>query len=382
MSERADPGLVATLGTMRREILPLVARELEHWQAVAGALPDARARRVALDSLGAKRFHCEGGSVLALAAPPGRRETVVRAIVAVQTLSDFLDSWTDRPAPGATPGAARILACHTAFVRAASGLGGSAGADERRALGAAASAYADALVAEARRALGALPAVARARPRLLRIAFAYAAMQSMKHAAPEARVDALGAWHRRRRLGERRSAALRWPEFGAAAGSTLGLFRLYAWAAGELRTERPAALDRAYRPDLCALHILLDALVDGAEDARSGDLNWIAELGGERAATARLGRLAARARARLAGDSIGAFVLDGLFAMYLSDPKARALGARTRLRLWRAAGPRALVLGVVVRRWGSTGVLGPRPAQMAADGEASPARASTARVRA
>jgi tetraprenyl-beta-curcumene synthase len=366
MADANAPSLRAVLRTLRTEILPVVGAELAANHAAAAALREPRARTVALNSLGAKRFHCEGGAAVALAAPPGSRAAVVRAIVAVQSLSDFLDSWTDRPAPGQAPTAARILQCHQSFVRAATGLGGGSSASERQALGAAAAGYADALAAKARRALGALPSLDRVRPLLLRLSLAYAAMQAMKHAEPSGRAEALRAWHRRR-LGGGAGAALSWPEFGAAAGSTLALFRLYAWAAEARPSDRAPAVERAYRPELCALHILLDALVDAAEDRASGDLNWISHLGGERAATERLVLLAARARSRLGREPVGRLLVDGLFATYLADPKARVLSGRTRLRLWRTAGGRALLISLVVRLWGRQGVLGPRPAQLLAE---------------
>lgn len=79
-------------------ILPLVERELEGWREAAGAIPDADLRKQALASIKKKKFHCVGGSVLALMAD-GNRDTVaelVRAIVAIQTISDYLDNLCDR----------------------------------------------------------------------------------------------------------------------------------------------------------------------------------------------------------------------------------------------------------------------------------------------
>jgi tetraprenyl-beta-curcumene synthase len=114
-------------------ILPLVERELRGWRDAARTIPDADLRRQALASLERKKFHCVGGSVLALmgegralmggglpgvgcdrerrcretpqARGRGRRgarhaeDTVaelVRAIVAIQTISDYLDNLCDR----------------------------------------------------------------------------------------------------------------------------------------------------------------------------------------------------------------------------------------------------------------------------------------------
>ena len=78
-------------------MLPLVERELAGWRAAAGAIPDADLRAQALSSLQRKKFHCVGGAVLALLAPvPAEMQMLVRAIVAIQTISDYLDNLCDR----------------------------------------------------------------------------------------------------------------------------------------------------------------------------------------------------------------------------------------------------------------------------------------------
>ncbi|MGE5579081.1 MAG: DUF2600 family protein [Bacillota bacterium] len=123
-------GIVRELSVYPRlltRILPLVERELRRWRAVAAAIHDTDLRNQALASLEKKKFHCVGGAVLALM---GERATttyrggdglacgrspqqpaqgpqekgrgsdmvadLVRSIVAIQTISDYLDNLCDR----------------------------------------------------------------------------------------------------------------------------------------------------------------------------------------------------------------------------------------------------------------------------------------------
>jgi tetraprenyl-beta-curcumene synthase len=362
----------AVLATMRREVLPLVATELERWRGVADRLRDPAVRERALDSLRAKRFHCEGGAVLALCAPAGRlRRRVVRAIVAVQTLSDFLDSWTDRPPADRASTDGEVLVWHGAFAAAAAGLAAPAGDGDP------ARAYAITLARAAGRELAGLPGLGRARPALIALALRYGVMQAMKHGPPQRRAAALSAWHER--LAARRPVAdrLPWPAAGAAAGSTLALFRLYAWAAAP-DGATPRRLVRRYAPWACALHILLDAVVDEREDAAADDLNWWRALGGARAARRLLGKIARTARRRLDDDPLGRVLVAGLVATYLSDPKARRVSLATRLALWRVAGPRAWAFAWALGRLRRRGELAPRPAQIGRTA-ATPERARLAR---
>ena len=77
-------------------VLPAVDRALGRWEAQAARIPDPELRRQALASIRTKRFHCEGGAVFAAAVPRARRPALVEAIVALQTISDYLDNLCDR----------------------------------------------------------------------------------------------------------------------------------------------------------------------------------------------------------------------------------------------------------------------------------------------
>jgi tetraprenyl-beta-curcumene synthase len=357
-------GALAVLGAMRREVLPVVRAELERWRRRALALADPAARSLALDSIAAKGFHCEGGAVLSLCAPPGRaRRRVVRAIVAVQTLSDFLDSWTDRG--GEALAAGEVFARHAAFVAAAAALEPPGGAAPRGG----AEAYARRLAQAAAAHLRGLPGLARARGHLLRLALRYAHMQALKHGPPAERALRLAAWHARLARRGGAAAALSWPEFGAAQGSTLAMFRLYAWAAAP-QGDPPGEVVRRYVPAVTALHILLDAVVDEGEDGEGGDLSWWRSLGGE--APRRLRRLAAQARRRLRADPLAGVLVGGMVATYLAEAGARRLPLATRLRLWRLAGVRGWLFALALAHWRRRGWLQPRRRQEGAARQAAP----------
>ena len=123
--------------------------------------------------------------------------------------------------------------------------------------------YLPALVDECRR-LRRLPAYAVVRDRVRRLVGLYNDLQVYKHGPLERREPALAAWFARR-AGPWRD--LYWWEFAAACGSTLAVFALFAAAAH--RGPDPAAaaqLEEAYFPWICGLHILLDYLIDQAED--------------------------------------------------------------------------------------------------------------------
>lgn len=368
---------LAGLGTLRRSILPDVRRELDHWTRVAAQEPDARVRALALDSVLAKRFHCEGGAVFALLVPEGStRRTLVRAICAIQTLSDVLDSLTDRP-PGMVPlTSGQIMGLHGAFVGAVTGLGLPPEPDTGSKATAGVPLYVRRLVGTATASLRRLPRLTEARPLLLGLGLRYAVMQALKHGPRADRRWALGSWARRLESASASMGPRPWAEAAACAGSTLGMFRLLAWA-GMSRTEDPepaAVVLGRYCPSVCALHILLDGAIDLREDAASDDLNvfraWTepgsapGPLGDLLMSARRLEDLSRQARRGLRGDRLGRLLVDGLWAAYLSDPKVPDLPGELRRRLLRSAGPR----GWFVRSWIAlhtrTGVLAGRVAQV------------------
>ena len=397
----------ALLVTYVRRVLPLVDEALDRWQRRAAAIPDPELRRQALASIRTKRFHCEGGAVFAAAVPPARRRALVEAVVALQTISDYLDNLCDRSesldpadyrqlhramldavtpagtAAGAPPSAAGASATTAMRAMAPEG-GGHRDAAAARPSGLRATApasrcrrappvpplarrpdapsrpgpgpspvapvapasppappgaangyyrlhphgddggYLEALVATCRAALATFPGYGAVAGAVRRLVSLYNDLQVNKHGDPRGRQARMAAWYRR--AAGRWHGRLAWWEFAAACGSTLGVFALFREAL--LEPDPPAPRIRrlldAYFPWIGGLHILLDYLIDQAEDRAGGDLNLVEPYGDAGRAGQGLSVFvheAARRAARLRDAPLHRLVVDGLLGLYLSDPK-------------------------------------------------------------
>ncbi|MFS8544160.1 MAG: tetraprenyl-beta-curcumene synthase family protein [Limnochordales bacterium] len=299
------------------EVLPAVEAELARWKQRIGHIPNPELRRQAWASITSKRFHCEGGSVFA-ALRPQWAPTLVRLIVALQTISDYLDNLCDR---SVSMDEADFRQLHHAMLDAV---------DDTRPLhdyyalhpNRDDGGYLQALVAECRTCLRRLPAYPVVRDRVRRLVGLYNDLQVYKHGPLERREPALAAWFHAR-AGPWRD--LYWWEFAAACGSTLAVFALFAAAAHPGLTPAAAAqLEEAYFPWICGLHILLDYLIDQAEDAAGGDLNLVSYYPSAAQRRQRLVRFVREARARAQGLPDREFhetIVQGLPGLYLSDGK-------------------------------------------------------------
>ncbi len=321
------------------EVLPLSSRELDGWRERAEAMPDPELRRQALASLRLKRFHADGGCVYATGAPPGpEREGLVRLIVAFQTISDYLDNLCDRSGSLDPDEFARL---HRAMTDAIAPATAPTGPYDDRDDGG----YLPALVDACRREVAQLPGYPAVAPLVAGLVGLYCDLQVHKHVAHEERVPRLTEW-------APAGGELDWWEFSAATGSTLGVFALFAAALDEdLPPEAATALKAAYFPWVGALHILLDYLIDLEEDREGGDLNFVAQYPSLDRAHRRIEWLVDRARMAVQALPAARFhrlVVQGLVAMYLSDPKARR-NRRFAARLSARAGPGTGALHVASR---------------------------------
>lgn len=315
-----------------RDILPLARQEIQHWTELAMRIPDDDLRTQALASLTAKRFHADGGCVYA-AVMPQRQSELVRLIVALQTISDYLDNLCDRcdrydPADfhqlhhamrdAVTPGAP--LRDYYAL-RDHPEDGG----------------YLSALVCRCQQETAGLVGYQTVQPYVSWLVARYCELQEYKHIDPDLREPHLLQWWQ---TYAQQFPELEWWEFAAATGSTLGVFALFLAATSELSSQDAAAIYKGYFPWVGGLHILLDYLIDLEEDQLAGDFNFVRCY-----ATPEQARLGIRRFAReswLASqsfadhDQIHRFVVKGLLGMYLSDTKAgRQKAVRpTRRLLW------------------------------------------------
>jgi tetraprenyl-beta-curcumene synthase len=321
------------------DLLRRVDEELRRWHERAAAIPDPELRRQAEASLVRKRFHCEGGAVYALAAgPPPAAHSALRFIIALQTISDYLDNLSDRSPAG---GEADLALLHTAMREAVASGGTASGAASAAAPADGAAdrfyrlhprrddgGYLDALVRACRAEVAALGAPVRP-PFALeagRLVGWYCDLQVKKH-LPADRETAVRLWAEGLRA---HAPGLPWWEIAAAAGSTLGDFALFTAACrGRLDAAGATRLRAAYFPWVTGLHILLDYWIDRAVDRDGGDLNFTFSYPSAAAGAGRLRLFLRRAAAAVRGLPLAAFhrtVVRGLPALYLADPKVARQG--------------------------------------------------------
>ncbi|NLM93970.1 MAG: tetraprenyl-beta-curcumene synthase family protein [Firmicutes bacterium] len=314
-----EPKLIARFVTAT---LPAVQREIERWERAAKAVLQGRLKEQALKSLKHKRFHAQGGSVYMLGAP-GRSSQLVKLIVALQTISDYLDNLCDRMGPQEERS---LWLLHQAMLDACSP--GSICRDYyaeypcRGDFG-----YLPGLVAECQQQVSSLPGYPAAKTEVLALVSLYAHLQTYKHLDKSFRAERLQDWIRPHLV---QFPDLYWWEFAAASGSTLGVFALFRRSAQRgMTADEARCLVDAYFPWICGLHILLDYLIDQGEDEEEGDLNFVSFYPNSEECQRRLVLFTKEALARadsLPDPVFHRAVVRGLLALYLSDPKVKSLG--------------------------------------------------------
>ncbi|MEF3302657.1 tetraprenyl-beta-curcumene synthase family protein [Paenibacillus sp. GYB003] len=302
-----------------RHVFPEVNEQLGRWREAADRMPDPELRRQAIASMASKEFHCKGGAVYAAANLP-MRHVLIPLIVAFQTISDYLDNLCDR-STSLDPDDFRLL--HRSMLDAVDPDAPLADyyalRSEREDDG-----YLHKLVRTCQSCVSQLPSYAVVRDRVKELVGLYADLQVYKHIRRDLREGELLAWWEKHRS---RYPHLRWNEFAAATGSTLGVFYLFLAAAEQRLTDEQAeTIRRCYFPHVCGLHILLDYLIDQEEDLAGGDLNFCSYYEDGETTAKQIADIARRARADIAELEHPRFhrmIIEGLLALYLSDPKVR-----------------------------------------------------------
>ncbi|BBB90811.1 MAG TPA: tetraprenyl-beta-curcumene synthase family protein [Methylomusa anaerophila] len=312
----------AGLSVLRKfvfDVFPLVDRELECWRQAAGG-GRRELTEQALDSIHLKKFHCQGGSVYSLyrGVPTAK---FVRLVVALQTISDYLDNLCDRAGITDEPAFRQL---HLAMTDA---LDPEAQIHDYYAY----YPYQDdggylrRLVETCRQEITNLPSYPVVKPEILRQAGFYSELQTYKHLHPDVREEKMLAWINTHLPSY--PGISPW-EFAAATGSTLGMFMLCAAACdSDLTQEKAGQIAQAYFPWINGLHILLDYFIDNAEDRLNGDLNFVSYYKDSEETKSRLrffGQQALTQAKTLPHPAFAETVVSGLFAMYLSDPKTDA----------------------------------------------------------
>lgn len=300
-----------------RHVLPGVREQLQFWRSRAEEMPDPELQRQAIASMTDKQFHCQGGAVYA-AINLSLKHVLIPLIVAFQTISDYLDNLCDRSTSLDPEDFRRLHQSMLDAVDPAAPLHDYyAFRDEKDDGG-----YLNDLVKTCQASIRLLPSYHLVEGKVRTLVGLYCDLQVYKHIRRDLREDALDAWWQQHR-GD--YPEIRWNEFAAATGSTLGVFMLFM-AAGDpgLQREQTETIFEAYFPYICGLHILLDYLIDQEEDEQGGDLNFCSYYDDADTTVERIAFIVARARNRaeqLDGPAFHRMIIEGLLALYLSDPK-------------------------------------------------------------
>jgi len=300
------------------KVLPLVNQEVNAWQTYAQAKMNGELQKQALASISGKRFHCQGGNFYSI-YPGVNTEDFIKFIVALQTISDYLDNLCDR---AAVTDEAAFRQLHLAMTDA---LDPEATQKDYYAQypfqedGG----YLAQLVTTCQTMLKKIPSYNLVKKDMLKLAALYSQLQTYKHIDPTSREQAMLNWLK---TCNTTKDLTDW-EFAAATGSTLGMFILGAIAykttltPGEVTT-----VVNAYFPWICGLHIQLDYFIDQDEDRCNGDLNFVFYYKDALETSYRLQHFydQAYARAKLTPHNFFTkTIVRGLLALYLSDPKIK-----------------------------------------------------------
>ncbi|GLI05348.1 tetraprenyl-beta-curcumene synthase [Paenibacillus tyrfis] len=300
-----------------RYALPEVREQLRHWRDKAEAMPDPELRKQAIASMTSKQFHCEGGSVYAVANLP-MRHVLIPLIVAFQTISDYLDNLCDRSTSLDPEDFRRLHQSMLDAVDPAEPLHDYYEFREEKDD----AGYLNELVKTCQASLRLLPSYPLAADSVRELVGLYCDLQVYKHIHRELREDALLSWWEKHRG---RFPAVAWNEFAAATGSTLGVFMLFLAASDpKLQPETVRQIHEAYFPYICGLHILLDYLIDQEEDLAGGDLNFCSYYDNMDRTVERIAFIVEEAKSKseqLEHPGFHRMIIEGLLALYLSDPK-------------------------------------------------------------
>lgn len=349
-----SPAQVSTLVcALARGLLwgrPVATRELGAWFQRAAAIPDSTIREDALDSLARKRDNVEGASLFSI-LPRRRDERLLILLVAYQVMWDFLDSVSER---GARAGHANGRQLHRALVEA---LDPEAPISDyyRFHPWKNDGGYLLALVQICRRMCVELPSYRLVRPLMLH-GVERCAIQYLNH-EPESRrrEQALREWAERESAGQH---ALAWFELTAAAGAFMPHVLLALAAETSCEQHDLLAVYSAYFPWTSLAITMLDSYVDLAHDAANESHSYISHYESEAVALDRLAEVIRRMvshAARLPNGRRHVVLAEGIVAMYLSAPGARAPRVREQTRvLTHASGPLTGLLLAVAHVWRAT----------------------------
>jgi tetraprenyl-beta-curcumene synthase len=326
----------------------------------ATRIPDPVLRRLALEALDCKRGNLEGAAAFAALVPRGSRPFVVKALVACQTICDYLDLLSEQPNRDPVANGYRL---HEALIVAT--VRGEPhrdyythhphGDD---------GGYLRALVDAVRAPLSALPSVSSVGEPMARAAERIAVYQSFNHGDARGSYEPFERWATQ--TTPQHTDLQPW-ETAAGSGSTLAVLALIASAADPL-LQRSAAMkiENAYFPWIGSLHSLLDSLVDHDEDIAVDGRALVGYYSSPTDAATRMRRIAGEALRRAAALPSGrrhALIVAAMTSFYICElhnsasPYAQLVAPAVLEAIGGLAAPTMAILGArrSLRRTASVG---------------------------
>jgi tetraprenyl-beta-curcumene synthase len=354
-------------------VYPRVRREARHWRGRAQRIPDPTLRRLALTTQLQERGNLEGAAAFAVLAPRAQRARVVRALVAFQAIYDYADTLAEQPSANPAENGREL---HRALASALDPdtehphdrdvnnddddyYAHSRHKDD--------GGYLRELIEACGTAFAALPSYALAQARAQAAVQGIVAYQTLSHGGGGVGEDGGGgegggenggggegggedAWLEFSRWADAQipgGSGLKWWETAAGAASSLLVFALIAAAAEpNASAEEIAAIERAYFPWIGALHLLLDSLVDRADDVRAGRYSLVEHYSSPQELAERLRAISAealRTARALPHSSQHELILAAMASFYLTQPAASSPeGALARAEILATLGERAM----------------------------------------
>lgn len=308
---------IRLMAKVYKDILPTVHYYLDGWKKKAQLIPNEELRKQALASIKTKTFHCEGGSILALLSH-SYVEECIEFIVAYQTISDYLDNLCDRSTSLDPKDFCMLHQSMKDALSVHAKLKNYYQYREDQDDGG----YLNELVMTCQRILSEIDNYPIIADYLLELCGYYCELQVHKHVKKEERVPRLEQWFEQYRPS---LPDMKWYEFSACAGSTLGIFCLVAYAFQPGFTKSIAAkIKNGYFPYVQGLHILLDYFIDQEEDELEGDLNFCSYYKSKKEMMDRLAHFVSEADKNLKdipNENFHKLINRGLLGLYLSDEK-------------------------------------------------------------
>lgn len=303
-----------------KSVFPAVKVQLSNCKQRASLCPDPVLAEQAIASITQKEFHCLGGSIYSL-YPGVKTSEVIEFVVAYQTISDYLDNLVDALEIQDEKAFRQLHLAMTEALKADAECSDYYAYYPHQEDGG----YLLTLVQTCQKRVKALPSYAVVRPAMLELAELYSLLQVTKHLQPSERETKMLNWLNP--LVSRYPGLSPW-ELAAATGSTLGTFCLFALGFNpHLNAEEVKKVQEAYFPWVGGLHILLDYFIDLEEDRATCQLNFVGYYSSKEKQQEGLQRFVETSLHQVDKLKYPGFhraIIQGLLAMYLSDPKGKS----------------------------------------------------------